>query len=330
MTGGGSGTINLASGSALDYQSSATSTFSGSIAGPGQLQVGVNTSTIVGTLALGGADGYRAGTLLGAGTLSVSADAALGTAPASAATNITFSGNATLETVSSFSLNANRDIVLDPNVVATFDTYGSATYTTIPGVIGPDGGIVKAGMGSLELDGLNSYTDSTAIDAGTVVCGSNLALGGAGYTGGGEVPITINGTLDLNGQNKTFLLGDGTVRTGVMVGDLYGDGAVKDNSAGGGGFLDVDLTDNGRLPDFDTFSGSFGGSGQLPSVSIDVGGFPGFFPINGPSTPAAPDTLTLDGPVWTSRSLTKETTIFPARLSWAIRRTMPSICRCRN
>ena len=181
------------------------------------------------------------------------------------------------------------------------------------------GGIEKTGPGSLELDGLNTYyadvenlsvsppefVSGTEIAQGTVVCGSYLALGsGTALVGESGVPLNIleDGTLNLNGQNRCVtygIIGQGGInRKGVQIGDLYGAGNVTDNSAGGGGYLDVHLDDYGNW--FGTFSGQFvrGNNGQLPSMSINVGGVAGGGTDgNGNPILPRPDSLTLDGPV---------------------------------
>ena len=65
----GTGTINLASGSVLAYDSSQTSEFDGTITGAGELQVGTSSSTGVTTLILGGQNTYAGGTDVQNGTL---------------------------------------------------------------------------------------------------------------------------------------------------------------------------------------------------------------------------------------------------------------------
>ena len=114
-------------------------------------------------------------------------------------------------------------------------------------MISGGGGIEKIGAGSLELDGINTYSADVEnlsvssrvlrrhrIEAGTVGCGSYLALGGGGtksvngfppFIGDSDVPLYIAGgaTLDLNGQDTSVAyygtIGDGGItRTGVQVG----------------------------------------------------------------------------------------------------------------
>jgi probable HAF family extracellular repeat protein/autotransporter-associated beta strand protein len=84
-------TIALGANCSLTYQSSdTTSSFAGIVSGTGDALY-VNAGT--GVLSLGGLNTYTGGTFLTSGTLNVSQDAALGTAPTPATTNITFNGD---------------------------------------------------------------------------------------------------------------------------------------------------------------------------------------------------------------------------------------------
>ena len=159
------------------------------------------------------------------------------------------------------------------------------------------GGALEVDSGSLTLNGANGYSVSTTITGGTVICGNQFALGESWYDGGGEVPLYMTGgTLNLNTQHDTFDIGGGIRRTGVMVGDLNGTGGtITDNSTVGGGFLSVDLDDDGGVSD--TFSGQFlmGADDWLPNMSIDVGGVHVGGDIDGNPPHDNPDYLELNG-----------------------------------
>ncbi len=90
----------------------------------------------------------------------------------------------------------------------------SATTLTIGGVIANDAtpgrGVIKAGSGTLELRGANTYTGATTVSAGTLVINGNQSgatgnvsvaagatLGGTG-TLGGNTTIAANGRLEFN------------------------------------------------------------------------------------------------------------------------------------
>ncbi len=96
-----------------------------------------------GILTLAGANNYTGATTLAAGTLNVNTDGRLGTAPATPATNIVFSGNATLQAGSTIAINTNRTIFINSGATATFDSQRNAI--TIPGAIGGQGNLTKVG-----------------------------------------------------------------------------------------------------------------------------------------------------------------------------------------
>ena len=134
------------SGGGFSYSNTIADTTNGSL---GLVKLGDNTLT------LSGNNTYSGGTVLYAGTLKVNSNAALGVSSGA----VTFNGDATLQAAGSFSLKTSgtpRNISVADNVTATFDT--QVYYVTIPGVISGEGAIEKTGTGSLELDGLNTYT----------------------------------------------------------------------------------------------------------------------------------------------------------------------------
>ena len=100
----GTGTIMLDSGTTtvapLAYNSDQLSSFSGTITGPGDVEIDGGT----GTLTLTGTNNYGGGTFLAAGTLSINSDAAFGAT--SSEPNITFDADATLQAVGTVALSA--------------------------------------------------------------------------------------------------------------------------------------------------------------------------------------------------------------------------------
>ncbi|HZB90496.1 MAG TPA: autotransporter domain-containing protein, partial [Stellaceae bacterium] len=162
---------------------------------------------------------------ISAGTLNVSADAALGASSGS----ITFNGG-TLQLGASFNLSSSRAITLAAGG-GTIDTNGFST--TMAQAITGSGGLTKAGPGTLTLAAANSYTGGTVIDAGT------LQLSGAGTLGSGALLLN-GGTLALNGTSQS-------------VGSLSGGGAMSLGS----GTLTVNQTTNA------TYTGAISGSGSV-------------------------------------------------------------------
>jgi autotransporter-associated beta strand protein len=182
--------------------SASNQTLSGIISGTGAL-----IKAGAGTLTLSNTNTYSGITTISAGTLKISADANLGTAPSSVtATSITFNGG-TLNTTGTFTLSTNRGITLTG--AGTINT-DSSTTLTYGGIISGEGAFAKSGTGTLiNPTGTNTYTGATTISAGTLYIvnasglgnsstgttvsnGATLKIGTTGQTI--SEPITINGT----------------------------------------------------------------------------------------------------------------------------------------
>ena len=75
--------------------------------------------------------------------------------------------------------------------------------TLIHGSSQADTGIIKQGSGTMQLDGINTYTGATTVGAGILTINSSALLGGAAGAYAGL--ITNNGTLNYNGSGvQTF------------------------------------------------------------------------------------------------------------------------------
>ncbi|MGD0092301.1 MAG: autotransporter-associated beta strand repeat-containing protein [Planctomycetota bacterium] len=95
-------------------------------------------------------------------------------------------------------------------------TVGSAASSTFSGVIQNTSGTValtKTGAGTLTLSGANAYSGATTISTGTLQVANVSAI----PSGAGKGDVTVNGTLDLNGNSigVNGLLGSGTVDNSV-------------------------------------------------------------------------------------------------------------------
>ena len=177
-------TLN-AGGGTFSPSSGTTLTYGGIVAGAGAL-----TQAGAGTLTLTGANTYTGATNLNAGTLSVGADANLGTAPASATANMLNFNGGMLTTTAGFTLNANRGIA-----------------------VGAAGGTLNVASGTLVFGGLITGTGSLALPGTGILdlTGNSLNFGGSATVTSGELEVTGKlptiGTLTLGSGSTLFVNG---------------------------------------------------------------------------------------------------------------------------
>jgi autotransporter-associated beta strand protein len=137
------------------------------------------------TLTLTGASTYAGGTIISAGTLSVSADNNLGTG------GLTLANGATLLTTASFA--SNRGVTLGSGGGAFAQAIG--TTLTLSGTIDGSGTLMQSGPGTLAVHGgNNSLTVPIQVNGGTLDLGSfNQTVSSISGTG----TISGSGTLTL-------------------------------------------------------------------------------------------------------------------------------------
>ena len=261
----------------------------GSIVGDGGL-----TKIGSGMLTLTGMNTYVGLTTLGAGTLNINSDAALGAVPASATTTVVFSASATLQFAADFALNANRILSVVSGASASFDT--QANNPSIDGVIAGSGNLIKTGSGTLTLTGANTYAGTTSINVGTLQVNGSLGSGGlvsvpAGGTlnvgSGGMIArnVTVSGgILNLAGSLTTgsvLTVTAGTVTTTMASASV----ATVDCSAGTGmidaSSFPLTVTKQLNLPNRTSISLSGGTAFTLSGTNL--------------ANPASPRTLTASG-----------------------------------
>lgn len=173
-----------------------TTAISAELTGASQL-----VKTDLGTLVLTGDNTYTGGTIVEAGTLSISNDVNLGEASG----RLLFRGGALRTTAD---LRIARDTTLEGD--ATFLTDADTEFTHA-GMIHGSGGFTKAGAGTLILDGTSSYSGVTSIADGT------LRAGHAGAVSTTSAFVVQHGAeFDLNGfsQKVASLDNAGSVRLG--------------------------------------------------------------------------------------------------------------------
>jgi autotransporter-associated beta strand protein len=201
-SGGGTGTSGSAFGSGLFLQGNGNVTFAPSDAGQTQIVGDViadragsfgdmgNYGVVkngAGTTMLSGANTYTGGTRINAGTLSIAANAGLG----SASGILTVDGG-TLNTTANVA--TARTTTLDAGG-GTFDTNAGTTLTHT-GTITGSGNLTKSGAGTLLLGGVVGYTGAT-----TIAGGMFSLTGGAGIASSSGVNLTTAGaTFDISGS----------------------------------------------------------------------------------------------------------------------------------
>ena len=257
---------------------------------------------------LTGANTYGGTTTVSGGTLSVSSDGNLGTAPGSATPNsLTLDGGA-LSASAGFTLNANRGIALGPTGTnslganaagdGTIDVVGGQTLV-YGGIMANNtttnsGGLVKTGAGTLTLSGANTYTGNTIIGGGT------LALSGSGsFADSTNIIIDSGATLDVSGVGGGYVLAAGQTLVATNGATTTLAGSVNASA----GTLVIGYT-NG-VPTINVTNGAltFLAAGTATKVNTENGGTPlaaGSYKLiaklNGGSVAGtAPGTVTIGG-----------------------------------
>ena len=231
-----------------------------------------------GSLTLGGANTYAGGTTVSAGTLSVSADANLG----SSAGGITLGGGR-LELTSGFTLGSNRTITAATGTSSTIAvTSGTVSYA---GPFTGSGNLDKAGAGTLSVGNASSgYSGTFTISAGTLEVTAANAFANATLTqtggtlllapaGGGDVVIPeiggSGGEVSVDSGASAVFRGNSDR---AYDGRIRGQGAFKKE---GNGILtlnaDNDFTGNTRITQGRLKLGAAGGLSATPQIAIDSG-----------------------------------------------------------
>jgi autotransporter-associated beta strand protein len=300
-TGGTTGSINgnvaVQGASSLVFNRSDNLTYGGQVTGLGTLrQIGSGTLTLTNNN-----DYLGATTITGGGTISISSDANLGSAPASMfpAQNI-FLNNGTLATTASFTLQDSRWIAVGPASGS-----GSGTLNVIAGTLTYNGNIEnngsstsalnKSGAGLLILGGTNSFsgglnvnqgplqiTSQTALGTGTFTIGTGAATGAT--TSLTAAPLGVNITSAVALANNVALPAFGAATTISIVKASAGAAQGTElnftgNITGGNSNLTMNLsstaandnTTNFRLSGNNNFSGTINLTSGILSVNSATG-----------------------------------------------------------
>lgn len=207
----------------VQFEQSTDGTYTGLISGSGAVEKdGAGTLTLAPSASSGNT--YTGGTVLKQGTLSVSADSALG----GAAGGVTFDGG-TLQLGASLDLASTRAISVTSNG-GTIDTQGF--QSTINQGIDGAGILAKTGSGTLTVNGAVTGTVAAEVQQGTLV------LGGSGEQFAGGVTVDQPAVLQASAQSLPSAVTDnGLVQfeqntNGTYAGLISGSGIVEKDGAG--------------------------------------------------------------------------------------------------
>ena len=176
----GTGAVTLAANRQVTVSTN-TLTVGGAIGGSYSLTKAGN-----GTLTLSGVNTYSGKTIVNVGTVNVSADSGLGTAPGSlVADQLTLNGG-TLSVPTGFTMSNKRGITLGASG-GTIDVAGGQTLTYSVLLNGP-GSLTKNGAGTLDL----SYSSADSTFNGLILNNGTIAINKSNI-GAGSGTVTING-----------------------------------------------------------------------------------------------------------------------------------------
>jgi autotransporter-associated beta strand protein len=256
---GAGGTTGLFSGAvtnnaAIVFNRSDDSEFSSVISGTGTLSKQGD-----GTLTLSGLNNYSGVTTISGGTIAVTNDTNLGSAPGSAAAAQLVLNGGTLSATAGFTLNVNRGISLG----ASGGTIQVATGQTLAyGGIIAGGALTKTGNGVLSLSGVNTYSGATSISAGTLQLGSSASISGS------AVSVASGAMLSGAGSAGATTIDSG----GSLTAGLSGVGALTLSSLTFSGNTTVNLAASGTgLGSYLTVNGDVVASGAAGSVTFALG-----------------------------------------------------------
>ena len=185
----------------LIFDRSNNLSYGGTIQGNGSV-----TQQGTGILTLGGDNTYGLGTILKAGTVSVSTEANLGNASG----GLAFNGGILQVTGTGFGSTA-RSIDWQSGG-GGFDIADAAHSFTVAQTLAGTGGLTKKGAGTVVLNGADTYTGGTNVNAGSLKLGATGSLADTG-----AVTVAGGAALDLTSHAETVgsLAGGGSVNLGT-------------------------------------------------------------------------------------------------------------------
>ena len=193
---------------------------------------------------------------------------------------LTFAGNATLQFASGNTQDVSNQIAAIPSgVSAIIDTNGNPTVSFGTGLSG-QGGLTKAGLGTLTLTATNTYSGPTQVNAGTLrVTGS---LGGGTVTVGGA---SASGSPTLSGSGSipgpvTIASGNGGTAGHLAPSGMAGT-TTNMNLSGGLTLADGASPGTGAVLDFNVVSPSSGDLVTTGNLYLGTNGVLNINPFGG-------------------------------------------------
>jgi fibronectin-binding autotransporter adhesin len=204
---------NIINNASVVFDQTNNGTYTGNISGSGTL-----TKKGTGILKLDGNNSFSGGINLNQGTVSANSDSNLGSGALNFDSGILQIIGKTFQSSSktiNFGLGGGGFDIADPNNIFTINQS-----------LGSGGGLLKMGAGTLVLNGNNTYTGGTTVNAG------NLQIGDADHPGAsivGPVDIDPAGILSGHGTINGNVNNFGTLSPGGSIGTLNVNGNVTFN-----------------------------------------------------------------------------------------------------
>jgi filamentous hemagglutinin family protein len=267
-------------GGTVNFMQAGTTTASNVISGTGAV-----TQAGTGTTILSGTNTYSGATTVSAGTLRAGSTSAFGSvSPMTVNGTLDLAGYS--NTIAGLSGNSSGTVTnngADATLTVTVSSTSTATFSGgIQNGIGGNLSLNKAGLGTQILDGTNTHTGATTVNAGTLQIGND---GLSGTLGSGNVNVAENASLVFNRRSDTTIdnpiSGLGTVMIKI-------EGTVTASNSWSVGTFKLEsgswVQNSVALPtfyarDFQINGGSFlrvnGGNGSAPFQISDVYGLQG-------------------------------------------------------
>ncbi|VVE37651.1 autotransporter-associated beta strand repeat-containing protein [Pandoraea anhela] len=259
---GAAGTRVSLGGQSLTVGGTANSTFDGVIDGTGGI-----TKQGAATVTLGAQNTFTGSTTVTGGTLALGPSGQIqpGAGLTLRNTGTTFDASASSGPLVFASLDADdgTQLALGSGGLTTGDSGNHAIGATVSG----SGALIKNGSGAIALNGVNTFSGGTTLNAGTLAVGSNTALGTGGLSVGGDGTLSAASPLGAPlTVGNGIAVGDGTTLTVTGTAPLTLSGPIT-----GGGSLALSSPNGLTLSGNNTFTGGTTVKGGAVTVTSPTG-----------------------------------------------------------